>query len=678
MPSPYFGNAFGTSGNMLDTLDDAITEFSAPNASPLEEMGVTGLKRAAGIVDEEFLPALRGRKAVKVFQEMSLNDPVVGSLLFAITQLLRNVEFRVEAPDNTPEATEAKDFVEQCMEDMSHTWDDMVSDILTCMIYGWSWHEIVYKKRMGPWEKDPKKKSKYTDGRIGWRKIAIRSQETLLRWVFDEDGGIKAMVQLAPPNYQTVAMPIERSLLFRIDNAKGNPEGRSLLRNAYRPWFFKKRLEEFEAIGVERDLAGMPVARVPASYMDAPVGSKERKVFDAFRKMVSGVRRDEHEGLVLPTQYDRNTKQPLFDFELMSSGGSRTFDTNALIQRYEQRILMTVLADFILVGHEGTGSYSLHVDKTGIFRSALNTMAQMIADTFNRHAIPRLFDLNGWHPEELPQIVPANVDPPDIQQLAGFMTSMGGLGMEWFPDADLEEYLREVARLPKMPDEMLEMRREMSQTHQVMTYADQQMMYEGMRQKAELMDGGYSPEQAQMASETPNEEMAQQQADQMAMQDNSMVQTQAHQVQAGVDEERAQNEHARTLEMMQAQEEVKAGDEERDARSKEREDQFASAGKERDDAYADKDAQRQEYLQRMQARFGDKQAQRDSKEKDRDVERQDYLKGREAELKDADAKRQIKVKRAMDRGTPTNAKKPVKGESDPGTKPKPKIKRSKP
>jgi len=653
---------------MLDTLDDAIvTEFSKPNASPLEEMGVTGLKRAAGIVDEEFLPALRGRKAVKVFQEMSLNDPTVQALLFAITQLLRQVEFRVEAPDNTPEATEAKDFVEQCMEDMSHTWDDMVSDILTCLVYGWSWHEIVYKKRVGPWEKDPKKKSKYTDGRIGWRKIAIRSQETLLRWVFDEDGGIKAMVQLAPPNYRTTLLPIEKSLLFRIDNAKGNPEGRSLLRGAYRPWFFKKRLEEFEAIGVERDLAGMPVARVPAAYMDAPTGSRERKVFDAFKKMVSGVRRDEHEGLVLPTQYDRNTKQPLFDFELMSSGGSRTFDTNALIQRYEQRILMTVLADFILVGHEGTGSYSLHVDKTGIFRSALNTMAQMIADTFNRHAIPRLFDLNGWHPEELPQIVPANVDPPDIQQLASFMQAMGSLGMEWFPDADLEEYLREVSRLPKMPDEMLELRREMSQVHQTMSYADSQMQFLGMQQKAEMMEQGYTPEQAQMAAESPNEEMAAQQADQMAMQDNSMVQTQAHQQQAGVDEERAQNEHARALEMMEAQERVKDRDTERgdyDAQRQEQlkdaDDMRAQRGKERDDEFAERDAGRQAQLKDMDAKVAERQGRFQSKEKDRDVERKDYLNQRQEQLKDSDAKRQIKVKRAVAEGKPTSAaKKPA-------------------
>jgi hypothetical protein len=34
------------------------------------------------------------------------------------------------------------------------------------------------------------------------------------------------------------------------------------------------------------------------------------------------------------------------------------------------------------------GSYSLHTDKTGIFRAALNAITKAIADTLNRHLVP--------------------------------------------------------------------------------------------------------------------------------------------------------------------------------------------------------------------------------------------------------------------------------------------------
>jgi len=437
---------------------------------------------------------------------------MVGALLFAIDKLVREVEWKVMPADQTEENVMAQEFLESVMDDMSHSWDDFIGEVLSMLTYGWSWHEIVYKRRLGPWQKDPKKRSKHEDGLIGIRKMPIRSQETLMRWGFDETGGIKAMVQMAPPRYQATALPIEKSLLFRTSVAKGNPEGVSLLRTAYRSWYFKKRLEEFEAIGVERDLAGMPVARVPSDYLEAQPGTKQHKTVEAFRKMVRGVRRDENEGLILPSAFDQDTKQQLFEFELMSSSGSRQFDTNSIIQRYEQRILMSVLADFILVGHQETGSYALHTDKTGIFRAALNAITKAIADTLNRHLVPRLFEINGWKLDQLPKFEPTDIDPPDLDQLAQFISATAGAGMQWFPDPELEKFVRDIARLPEMTDETVEYKREMLMQQQAMEYANSKMGLLGMQQKAEMTAQGMTPEQAEMWSQTPTPEMSQDQA----------------------------------------------------------------------------------------------------------------------------------------------------------------------
>jgi len=497
----------------ISTWDEDNAGDEIPKrVGPMEELGVTGVKRVSGYIDEEFLPALRGRKAVRVYREMAANDSMVGAMLFSIDKLIREVEWKVLPADQSEENILAQEFLESCMEDMNEPWDGFIGEVLSELTYGWSWHEIVYKRRLGPWEKDPKKRSKHTDGLIGWRKMPIRAQETMQRWSFDETGGIKAMVQMAPPRYTTTVIPIEKSILFRTAIAKGNPEGQSLLRTAYRSWYFKKRLEEFEAIGVERDLAGMPVGRVPADYLTAAKGTPQAKTVDAFKKMVRGVRRDENEGLVLPTQYDPDTKQPLFDFELMSSGGTRQFDTNAIINRYEQRILMSVLADFILVGHESTGSYSLHTDKTGIFRAALNAITKGIADTLNRYAVPRLFAVNGWKLDQLPRFEPTNVDPPALDQLAAFISATAGAGMQWFPDPELEKYVREIARLPEMTEEDIDYKRAMLEQQQAMEFAGGQMEMLGMRQKAEMTAQGWSPEQAQIHAETPKPETMQAQA----------------------------------------------------------------------------------------------------------------------------------------------------------------------
>ena len=455
------------------------------NVPPMIELGVTGLRRASGYVDEEFLPQLKGRKAVQIYREMADNDPTVGALLFAVDRLLRQVTWRVEPASSNPQHKKDAEFVEECMNDMSTTWDDVITEILTMLPYGWSWHEIVYKRRVGQWEDDPRKRSKYSDNFIGWRKMPIRAQETFQRWVFDDTGGIKALVQMAPPVYRSTVIPIEKSLLFRVSTAKGNPEGRSFLRNAYRPWYMKKRLEEIEVIGAERDLAGLPVARVPSDYISAAKGTDKEKFTQAFRTLVRSVRRNEQEGVIIPRMIDPDTKQDMFDFSLLNSGGGRQFDINTIIRRYEERILMSVLADFILVGHQSVGSYSLHTDKTGLFRASLNSIAQCIADVFNRYAIPRLFEVNGWKIDELPQLVPGDIDPPDLTQLSAFMGQLSSAGVQWFPDPELEKFLRDVARLPKLDETAEKVKETETRQSHIMRLAQQRMDMLNIAQQAE-------------------------------------------------------------------------------------------------------------------------------------------------------------------------------------------------
>lgn len=505
---------------MADDLEggaDLVEGAVKRSVGPMYELGVTGLKRSAGYVNEEFLPALRGRKAVQVYREMSENDPIVGALLFAVDRLLRQLEWRVEPASQKGEDKQAAEFLESCMEDMSHTWDEFISEVLTMLPYGWSWHEVVYKKRVGPWEKDPRKRSRYSDGKIGWRKMPIRSQETMQRWIFDETGGVKGLIQLAPPKYSQTFLPIDRCLLFRVSTVKNNPEGRSFLRNAYRPWYYKKRLEEIEGIGVERDLAGLPVAKVPHDYLSAKKGTDKHKMVEAFRKMVRSVRRDEQEGVVIPAAYDQDTKQPIFDFQLLNSGGGRSFDTNSIIQRYEQRILMTVLADFIMVGHQGQGSYSLHTDKSGLFRASINSISQSIADVLNRYAVPRLFAVNGMRLEELPKFVPGDVDPPDLTQLSAFMGQMANAGVQWFPDPELEKFVRKAARLPELDEQSEEVLETAQRQGEMLRLAQSKMEMINLRMQAEqgAMSMAQQRQQVQMGEQQaamgPEQQMQMQQ-----------------------------------------------------------------------------------------------------------------------------------------------------------------------
>ena len=477
-----------------DEADSQLVAEVQQSVGPFQELGVTGLRRNVGYLDEEFLPQLKGRKAVQVYREMSENSPIVGALLFTMENLLRQVQWRVEPAGKNKDSAKAAEFLESCMDDMSHSWSDFVAEALSCLTYGWSMHEIVYKRRMSPWATDVRQKSRHTDGLVGWRKLPVRSQDTLFRWVFDPTGDVVGMIQMAPPLYQQTTIPMKRALLFRNRPRKNSPEGSSILRNAYRPWFYVKRLEEFESIGVERDLAGLPVAKVPAEYLRAKPGTEMAKTVESFRKMIKSLRRNEQEGVVFPLAYDQDTKQPLYTLELLGGGGGRAFNTDAIIQRHEQRMLMTVLADFIMVGHQGTGTYNLHVDKTGIFRNALRTVMDQIVDVMNRQAVPRLFLANGWKPEKLPEFKTEDVDSPDITALGSFMSQMANLGVNWFPDGDMEKFVRAAARLPELSDDEYQLREQEGAQSEQTRYMQSMSQYLQAKMMADNPEAAMQPQ----------------------------------------------------------------------------------------------------------------------------------------------------------------------------------------
>lgn len=407
-----------------------------------KEIGRIGQRRYGGTIYEEFLHELRGKRGIEAYREMSENDDVVGAILFAIEMLVRQCDWNVEPGGTTAKDKEAAEFVESCMDDMQDTWIDTISEILSFLTYGWSFHEIVYKRRMGK-TKDPRTKSKYNDGLIGWKKLPIRAQETLYQWEYDNEDNLLGMTQMPPPGFGVYTIPMEKALLFRTKARKNNPEGRSILRNAYRSWYFKRRIQEIEGIGIERDLAGLPVLHTPDNIDIWDENIPENAVkLSRLESMVANVRRDEMEGLVLPHGYE---------FELVSSGGTRQFDTNAIINRYDTRIAMTVLADFIFLGHDKTGSWALSSDKTELFAVAIGAFLDIICETFNSQGIPPLIDINGQHfagITEYPKMTHGDIEDADITKIAAFVKDMTGIGI-LVPDDGLEDYVRRVGHLPE-------------------------------------------------------------------------------------------------------------------------------------------------------------------------------------------------------------------------------------
>jgi hypothetical protein len=384
-----------------------------------EEYGRSGLRHWGGFVFEEWLTQLQqGRRAAEVFREMGDQDPIIGAILYAIQMLMRRVTWWFDDQD-TPGAK----WMDDVINDMQFSWPDTITEWMSFLQYGYSWNEICYKRREGP-SRNPAVNSKFNDGAVGLSKMPLRAQDSLWKWVFDDTGDIMGMIQNPPPDYLLRFIPREKALHLRTTIFKDNPEGRSILRNAYRSWWFVKNIQQIEAIGIERDLAGLPVLIPPEGVdiwdlQDPAMAS----MFAQAKNVVSSIRRDEQEGVILPFGWE---------LVLMASAGSRQFDTTQVITRYETRMAMSTLSDVVMMGQDKVGSYALAITKKDLLQVGIGAFLDIMSEGFNTQVTPRLWELNG-RKDEMPKLCHSNPETIDLDTLGNFINNIGRAGapIDW-------------------------------------------------------------------------------------------------------------------------------------------------------------------------------------------------------------------------------------------------------
>lgn len=391
------------------------------------EIGSSGLLHYSGYIQDDFLREWRGKEAYKRADEMRRNSPIVGALLMAIEQAVRKVTWTWTS--ETAEDDPRLEILNACWAQMEGSWNDHVIEALNMLPFGYALFEIVYQ-RVGNW--------------VVWKKLAPRGQDTVYRWQMDPTGQILGVDQQAAPTYALVNIPIGKLIHYRTRAERNNPEGRSILRAAWVPYYYVKNIQQIEAIGIERDLAGLPVITLP----DKANTDTSDPNSDASRaaKIVRNIRQDEQAGVVIPNGWN---------LELLSTGGSRQFDTDKIVNRYNSQILMTALAQFLMLGQEGVGSLALSKDQTDLFTMSVNAVADTLAETINHQALPRLMRLNGYTADGL-ALTHSPAGDTDVAGLADVFQKVGDK-LTWTP-AD-EIMLREVLRWrPATEEELIDER----------------------------------------------------------------------------------------------------------------------------------------------------------------------------------------------------------------------------
>ena len=399
------------------------------------ELGVYGKNTYTGdIRADEWQQELRGKKAIQKYREMRDGNAIVGSIMYAIEQTLRDVKIEVKPADDSEVAKREAEFLQSVLDDMDHSLDDHVSEALSYLTYGFSWFEVVYKRREGDM-RSPKKNSKFEDGRIGIKKIAIRAPWTVESFEVDQNTGeILGMYQEAAWGKRPALIPTEKSVYYRTTSLNNDPSGRSVLRNAYVSYTYLNKIQSYEAIAIERELHGVPIGRMPAEYMSADASVDQAALRSQFDKILRDLKLNEQGYALLPSDLyvdaeGRPTNQRLMDIELITANGSRSIDIDPVVKRYQHDIARSLMAEFLMLG-SGSGSYALSKTKTDLFLRSLESYINTIVDVLNKQLVERLWQLNGLDWATMPKLVAGDVAPHDLREIASFLRNLNGAGIE--------------------------------------------------------------------------------------------------------------------------------------------------------------------------------------------------------------------------------------------------------
>jgi len=388
-----------------------------------DEMGESGTTMYNGFISgEEYNSDLTGTTKFTIYDKMRKGDASVATALKVVKLPLRSANWYVEPASEEKEDVEIAKFIEHNLKkEMSITWDDFLRQALLMLDYG----VFIFEKVFTYVEYEGKQY-------IGWKKFAPRHPRTVLKWAIKEnnDGIVQQKIGGGEAN-----IPMEKLLVFVNDKEGDNWEGISLLRTAYKHWFFKDIFEQIDAMAFERQGLGVPYCKVPKGANAKDKGNA--------KTLVKNLRANEKAHVVYPDGWE-------VGFLDMNSKSTR--DPEKSIMHHQRSIVLNVLAQFLMLGSsDGSGSRALSEDHSALFFDSLQAVAKQILDVINKYAIKQLVDINFPELKRYPLLKVDDIGSIDKKAFSDMMETL--VGEELIKsDDELENYIRKELDLPDVQE----------------------------------------------------------------------------------------------------------------------------------------------------------------------------------------------------------------------------------
>jgi hypothetical protein len=290
---------------------------------PLGFTSLPSLSTLQGYIFEEARRELQFPNSINLFKQMSL-DPNIASATSLIEMMVGKVEWKVEVPENSNEEEKRRrDKINYNLEVMDRPWQDYITEFLSYITYGFHLSEKVYGKVDTP------------DGEyVGIKDLPTISQDTVDKWIFNTETGKlegvrqdlnRIITDLKMYNKNTSYKDISKKkfMLFRHSVKRDNPEGNSPLKSCYVSWKHRNIIEEYETIGVTKDMGGTPVIGIDVAYLSKASQdstSHEAIVVEELKRQAASLHAGDQTYVVKPIAYDEKGKE-LFSFDLKGIDG---------------------------------------------------------------------------------------------------------------------------------------------------------------------------------------------------------------------------------------------------------------------------------------------------------------------------------------------------------------------
>lgn len=398
--------------------------------TPAGAMTEQGSERTSKLPDK--IPALVSRsQAIRVYDEMTNNDATVDVSLRAAKIPVMGGQYFIEPFDNKQINLDIAEFVSyNILEGTNQPFLLVLENILRMFDYGASVLEPVWE--LGTWT--PRRTGANARQYTMLRKLGYRPASTITEFQYDDAGGpvgIKQNALKADNSTVEVTIPIEKLMIFTLNKNGGNLEGKSLLRTAYKHWYYKDNLYKIDAIQKERHALGIPMVKLEAGYTNADI--------KAAWEMVTNLRTNERAGAVLPPGITLEFANP----------AHHVIDVMPSIEHHEGMILLNVLAQFLVMGiQSGGGGRATAGSHLDMFQKSLRYVANFICDVFNFYLIPRIVGYN-FPVVEFPRMQVRNIgETKELQMFASAMANLASQNLITL-DLETEQWVREVVDAPR-------------------------------------------------------------------------------------------------------------------------------------------------------------------------------------------------------------------------------------